>query len=97
MEKVYSFEPVDPSLTPEEAKYIIGAHGSAWAEYMENEAKVEYMVFPRMSALSEVVWSPKEARNWKDFTARMQKQFKRYDERKINYAKTPLDIGLEKK
>ncbi len=64
---------------------------------MENEAKVEYMVFPRMSALAEVVWSPKEARNWKDFTIRMPKQFKRYDGRKINYAKTPLDIGVEKK
>jgi hexosaminidase len=97
MEKVYGFEPVDSSLTPGEAKYIIGAHGTAWAEYLENEAKVEYMVFPRMSALAEVVWSPKQARNWKDFVARMPKQFKRYDERKINYAKTPLDIGLEKK
>ena len=97
MEKVYSFEPVDSSLTAEEAKHVLGAHGSAWAEYMENEAKVEYMVFPRISALAEVVWTPKEKKNWKDFTVRMQKQFKRYDQRKINYAKTPLDIGLVKK
>lgn len=96
MEKVYSFEPIDSSLTAEEAKYVLGAHGSAWSEYMENEAKVEYMVFPRMSALAEVVWSPKQLKNWKDFSTRMAKQFKRYDVRKINYAKTPLDIGLEK-
>jgi hexosaminidase len=97
MEKVYAFEPIDSLLSPDEAKYVLGAHGSAWAEYMESEAKVEYMVFPRMSALAEVVWSPRELRNWKNFTARMPKQFKRYDARKINYAKTPLDIGLEKK
>lgn len=97
MEKVYSFEPVDPSLTPEESKHVLGAHGSAWAEYMESEAKVEYMVFPRLSALAEVLWTPKEKKNWNDFTRRMQKQFQRYDYRKINYAKTPLDIGLEKK
>lgn len=96
MEKVYGFEPIDPSLTPQEAKYVLGAHGSAWAEYMESEAKVEYMVFPRISALAEVVWTPKEMKNWKDFATRMSKQFKRYDARKINYAKTPLDIGLEK-
>ena len=96
MEKVYSFEPIDSSLSAYEAKYVLGAHGSAWAEYMESEAKVEYMVFPRMSALAEVVWSPRELRNWKDFTTRMPKQFKRYDARKINYAKTPLDIGLKK-
>lgn len=94
---MYRFEPVDSSLTPQEAKYIIGAEGCAWSEYMENEAKVEYMVFPRMSALAEVVWSSKGARNWKNFSERMQKQFKRYDARKINYAKTSLDVGLEKK
>ena len=88
MEKVYSFEPVDPSLTPEEAKHVLGAHGSAWGEYM---------VFPRLSALAEVMWTPKENKNWQDFTQRMQMQFKRYDYRKITYAKTPLDIGLEKK
>ncbi|MGZ8557198.1 MAG: beta-N-acetylhexosaminidase [Chitinophagaceae bacterium] len=97
MQKVYGFEPIDSSLTVEEAKYVLGAHGSAWAEYMENEAKVEYMVFPRLSALAEVVWSPKEKKNWNDFKKRMSKQFKRFDHRKINYAKTSLDIGLEKK
>jgi hexosaminidase len=97
MEKVYSFEPIDPSLTPEEAKHVLGAHGSAWTEYMESEAKVEYMVFPRISALAEVVWTPKQKKNWDYFSRRIQKQFKRYDYRKINYAKTPLNIGLEKK
>lgn len=97
MEKVYSFEPVDSSLTEGEAKHVLGAHGSAWAEYMENESKVEYMVFPRISALAEVVWTPKEKKNWKDFTQRMQKQFRRYDYRRINYAKTPLDIGIDRK
>jgi hexosaminidase len=97
MEKVYSFEPIDSSLSTEEAKHVLGAHGSAWTEYMESEAKVEYMVFPRISALAEVVWTPKEKKNWQDFTGRVQKQFKRYDYRNINYAKTPLDIGLEKK
>jgi hexosaminidase len=97
MEKVYSFEPVDTSLTPDQARHVLGAHGSAWSEYMESEAKVEYMVFPRISALAEVVWTLREKKNWNDFTRRMQKQFNRYEYRKINYAKTPLDIGLEKK
>ncbi len=64
---------------------------------MEDPQKVEYMVFPRISALAEVVWSPKEAKNWKNFAARMAKQLERYDKRGINYAKVPLDIGIEKK
>lgn len=97
MEKVYAFEPVDSSLTPDEAKHVLGAHGSAWSEYMESEAKVEYMVFPRISALAEVMWTPREQKNWNHFTERMQKQFRRYHYRKVNYAKTPLDIGLQKK
>ena len=58
---------------------------------------MEYMLWPRAMAISEALWSSKEKRNWNDFKKRMSKQFKRFDHRKINYAKTSLDIGLEKK
>ena len=95
LEKVYRYEPVPPQLKPEETKYILGAQACAWTEYMPDESTVEYMVFPRISALSEVVWSPKEVKDWKGFTDRLGKQYKRYDYRKINYAKIPFDIGLE--
>ncbi|MEO8712510.1 MAG: beta-N-acetylhexosaminidase, partial [Parafilimonas sp.] len=93
LEKVYKYEPVPDTLSPDEAKYIMGVQGCAWAEYMENSKKVEYMVFPRMSALAEIAWSPKESKNWQSFVERMPRQFKRYTERGINYAKVPLDIG----
>lgn len=95
LEKVYQFEPIPEELTSEEANYVIGAQGCAWTEYMEGPEQVEYMVFPRISALAEVVWSPKEAKNWDDFADRMGKQFVRYEFRGINYAKIPLDIGVE--
>ena len=62
---------------------------------METPKDVEYMVFPRISALAEIVWSPKESKDWQNFTTRMEKQFKSYDQRKINYAKLPFDIPLE--
>lgn len=97
LEKVYRYEPVPSVLTPEQSKHILGAQGCAWAEYMEDEAKVEYMVFPRISALSEIVWTPKEGKDWNDFKSRMAKQFKRYDQRGINYARVSLDIGTEMK
>ncbi len=45
---------------------------------MSNPGKVEYMLFPRLSALSEVLWSPKEQRNWPDFEERLQTQYRRY-------------------
>jgi len=50
-----------------------------WTEYMANPAKVEYMIFPRMSALSEVLWSPKEKRDWEDFKKRLPAMVKRYE------------------
>ena len=78
LEKVYGYEPQPATLNADEAKHILGAQGNVWTEYMSNYKNVEYMIFPRMSALSEVLWSPKEERNWKDFERRLPALFTRY-------------------
>ena len=59
---------------------------------MENPSKVEYMIFPRMAALSEVLWSPKEKRDWNDFERRLPAIFERLDKQKINYSKAYYDL-----
>lgn len=87
LEKVYSYEPVPNELNAEEAKYIMGAQGNVWAEYINNPAKAEYMIFPRLSALSEVLWSPKEKKNWSDFQTKIETQKKRYSLWGANYFK----------
>ncbi|MEQ6120098.1 beta-N-acetylhexosaminidase [Reichenbachiella sp. MALMAid0571] len=87
VEKVYSYEPVPEELSAEEAKYILGAQANVWTEYIKTPEHAEYMVLPRMTALSEVVWSPKANRDWSDFTQRMDSQFKRFDELGLNYAR----------
>ncbi|MFQ5570214.1 MAG: beta-N-acetylhexosaminidase [Rhodothermales bacterium] len=87
LDKVYSFEPVPEALSAEEARHILGAQGNVWTEYMKTTDYVEYMVFPRMLALSEVVWSPKEARNWDGFTQRLQAHFDRLDALDVNVRK----------
>jgi len=87
VQKVYSYEPVPKELNAAKAKYVLGAQANVWTEYMEYPSKVEYMIFPRMSALSEVLWSPKSSRNWKLFEPRLRDQFKRYDLWKVNYSK----------
>ncbi|MDQ3277808.1 MAG: family 20 glycosylhydrolase, partial [Bacteroidota bacterium] len=84
---VYAYEPVPKELSAEQAKYVLGAQANVWTEYMKNPSKVEYMIFPRMSALSEVLWTPKEKKNWEDFQRRLPAQFKRYDLWKANYSK----------
>jgi hexosaminidase len=92
IEKVYSYEPIPKQLDSSKAKFIEGAQANLWTEYIKNPRKVEYMIFPRMSALSEVLWSPKETRNWSDFEKRLQAQFKRYDLWKANYSKAYFDL-----
>jgi hexosaminidase len=52
---------------------------------MSNPSKVEYMIFPHLTALSEVVWSPKDKRDWDDFQKRLQAQYKRYDLWRVSY------------
>jgi hexosaminidase len=89
LEKVYSYEPVPKELSEAESKYIIGAQGNVWTEYMGNTSKVEYMIFPRMSALSEVLWSPKDSRNWDEFSNELPDIHKRYELWGTNYCKTP--------
>jgi len=79
LEKVYQYEPVPPELSVNDGRYILGAQANIWTEYMTNESKIEYMIFPRVDALSEVLWSPKSAKNWLDFKKRLPFQFKRYN------------------
>ncbi len=92
LKKVYSYEPVPEELTAEEAKYVLGAQANVWTEYMPDGNHVEYMIFPRLSALSEVVWSPKEKRDWADFSKRMDTQYERYEKIGANYATSAFQV-----
>ena len=62
VQKVYSYEPVPRVLNDQQKKHVLGAQGNVWTEYMKNPRKVEYMIFPRLSALSEVLWTPAAAK-----------------------------------
>lgn len=95
LKKVYSYEPVPKELNEQEAKHILGAQANVWTEYIYKGENVEYMAVPRMSALAEVVWSPKGNRNWDSFNQRMQKQFSRYQQMGTNYCEgtTKIDIN----
>jgi hexosaminidase len=79
LEKVYNYEPIPKELDPSEEKYILGAQGNLWTEYVPNPAKLEYMVFPRMSALSEVVWSPKDKKDYARFQSELPTLYKKYE------------------
>ena len=92
LKMVYDFEPVPNILSNEEAKYILGGQANMWTEYMDNEKKVEYMLFPRMSALAEVLWSPKSIKNWQHFETKIPGIFEKYDFWNINFSRAYYDI-----
>ena len=87
LDTVYSYNPIPRELNESDAKYVLGAQANVWTEYMDNTKKVEYMIFPRMSALSEVLWSPAENRDWSRFTSELTDMYKRYQLWGANYYK----------
>lgn len=85
LEKVYSYEPIPAELNAEESRLILGAQGCLWAEYIASSKMMEYMLFPRICALSEIVWSPREQKNFDSFEERMKSEYPRLDVYNINY------------
>ena len=67
LKKVYSYNPVPDSLTLEESKRILGVQANLWVEYISTQKHVEYMLYPRLLALSEVAWSNLENKSWTRF------------------------------
>ncbi len=89
LEKVYAFEPVPPVLSPEEAEHVLGAQANLWTEWITNPRYLEYMLLPRLCALSEVVWTPAAQRDYDDFTRRMAAHYPRLEAAGINVRVPP--------
>ncbi|MBP6697865.1 MAG: family 20 glycosylhydrolase, partial [Flavobacteriales bacterium] len=95
LEKTYSYEPIPEGLNPEEAKYILGAQGNLWTEYITSEDHVEYMALPRMLALSEVLWSPASLRSEDDFLARLKYEFPKLERMEVNASRSVYSVGFK--
>jgi len=94
LSKVYEYEPIPAELTADEAKHVLGAQYQLWTEYMRDSARVEYMAFPRACAMSEVLWSPREGRDYPAFLGRLTSHLTRLDLLQVNYRK--LDETIER-
>jgi hexosaminidase len=92
LEKVYSYNPTPKELSLEEGMFVKGVQANLWTEYIPSAEKAEYMVMPRLAALSEVAWTQPEQKNWIDFRQRMERQYQRYGALGINYAKSAYDV-----
>ena len=85
LEKVYGYEPVPESFTPAQAARVLGTQANVWTEYIPTPSHLEYMVFPRLLALSEVTWSTRDRRDWADFQSRLPLQLRRLDVLGVHY------------
>lgn len=92
LKTVYSYEPLPASLTPEQAKHIVGVQANLWTEYIPTFRQAEYMLLPRLAALSETQWSLPAAKNYDDFIRRLPHLLKLYLEQRYNFAKHVYDV-----
>ena len=83
-ETVYGFEPLD-GMTPESRPHVLGTQAQLWTEYVPTMRRAEYMLFPRVCALSEVAWSDPEGRSWAEFTPRLEHHLERLEALGVNF------------
>lgn len=97
IERVYSYEPMPKSLSPDEQKYIVGVQANLWTEYIPDFKQVQYMVLPRMAALSESQWCAPEKKNYEAFLQRVSRLVNIYAKNGWNYATHIFDVMLDLK
>lgn len=92
LDKVYSYNPIPEELKGDETKYILGVQANLWTEYILDFKQVQYMIFPRLLALSEVGWGTSDPKNYKEFEGRVINEFKTLDKMGVNYAKSIYNV-----
>lgn len=86
LEKTYSYDPIPDTLVAMgKSNYILGVQGNTWSEYMYDEAKRDYMIFPRILAVAEIGWTNLDRKDYKDFERRIENAYVRLDGHAINY------------
>ena len=95
VDMVYNFNPIPESLTEEQAKFILGTQANIWTEYITTPEHLEYMILPRLAALSEVQWDQVENKSYDRFLDNIGHILAIYDVMGLNYAKHILEVKGE--
>ena len=95
LQKTYSYNPTPASLTPDQQKHILGAQANLWTEYIATENKADYMLLPRLLAVSELNWTPLADKNFNDFAnIRLPYHLAWLDKNNFDY-RVPAAIGAK--
>jgi hexosaminidase len=89
--RAYQFDPVPPELPAEAARYVLGGQANLWTEYIPTPEHAEYMLFPRIAALAECLWTDASRKNWPDFKRRVKHHQKGYEALGIKYCPKTLE------
>jgi hexosaminidase len=77
-------DPLSPDIKEEDAEKILGGQGNLWSELIYAGKIAEYMIFPRLCAIAEAVWSPRQTKDFDDFSRRLAVHQKRLDVLELN-------------
>ncbi len=95
LEKVYSFYPVPQGLSTVEASLVIGGECNLWSEHIPDEATLDGKVFPRLLAMSEVLWSDSNGRDYDEFLERVYQHYALLNSMHVNYGLESIPFKFE--
>jgi len=95
LDRVYHFDPIPPGLSAEQRKSIIGLQANVWTEFIPTGPHIEHMLFPRLSAVSEVAWSPEGSRDWQAYLRRLVPHMRRLARSGINVADSAFAVKVD--
>lgn len=91
---VYAYDPLPAKIAPERTAHVLGAQANLWAEYVKSSREVDHALFPRLDALAEISWSPKNARDWPGFLRRLEPQMARYGRQSVGSADSAFAVDI---
>ena len=94
IKKVYAYEPIPSMIDSAKAKHVLGAQACLWTEYIPTTEHLEHMAFPRMLALSEVVWTQRANRSWDDFKQRLQAHYLLLQRLNVSYCRPSYKLDI---
>ncbi|MDR2921455.1 MAG: family 20 glycosylhydrolase [Tannerella sp.] len=94
LDNTYNYDPIPEELTEKEQTYIIGAQANIWGEYISTPQQLEYMAFPRLLAMSEILWTEPQNKDFENFCIRLANNFPLLDQLKVNACRNFFEVNF---
>lgn len=89
---LFDYEPVQEGWKPEYEKLLMGVQASMWTEFCNKPEDVFYLVFPRLAALAEIAWVPKNQKDWNVFLKGLDNYTAHLEQKDVVYARSMFNI-----